>query len=227
MNRQAGKKSSHDIVMEDSSHLWAISYADFLMVLLSFFAVFFSVDDKKRDQFIFQIAQEMKPNEAGKAAGTRKPDAQAEIEAAPPAPSLASALDLELRSSLGRAVQVEQNTESILIHFPDNIYGVGQVELNSEQQQALAVLLKKIRPHLDSVLIGFVGHADSIPVAQAKYKVLKTNLDISVVRASKALVLAAEMGIPIEKMYASGSGGNIRRSRSLSVVVKSAAGGRL
>ena len=34
-------------VQDDSTHLWAVSYADFLMVLLCFFILFFSVDGPK------------------------------------------------------------------------------------------------------------------------------------------------------------------------------------
>ena len=40
---------------DETSHLWAVSYADFLMVLLSFFIIFFSLDKKTKDSVIDEI----------------------------------------------------------------------------------------------------------------------------------------------------------------------------
>ena len=43
---------------DENAHLWAVSYSDFLMALLAFFILFFSMDDTKKDQLILNLAQE-------------------------------------------------------------------------------------------------------------------------------------------------------------------------
>ena len=43
------------VAEDENQHLWAVSYSDFLMALLAFFILFFSMDDTKKDQLILKI----------------------------------------------------------------------------------------------------------------------------------------------------------------------------
>jgi len=216
--RRASREGLH---ADDSSHLWAISYADFLMVLLSFFVIFFSADDKKRENMIFQIVSELKiPHVQVAGGGVGRAITSIGSD------NLSDSLSAQLRKALsGRKVEINEGRDSVTINLPDDIYTVGGVNLNEESEATLLEILEKVQPDIQSVVIGFIGHTDSIPVDGSKHKVLNTNMDISVVRASKALMMGASFGLPVDHMYASGAAQNIRSTRSLSVVIKSAAGG--
>ena len=58
------RRSKAQIASEDMQS-WAVSYSDMLMVLMSFFVIFFSFEDKKRDDLVSQISLEMQAKSGG------------------------------------------------------------------------------------------------------------------------------------------------------------------
>ena len=215
-NRRINTRPSAEyVVLSEDSHSWAISYADFLMVLLSFFIVFFSIDDKNRENFIIQLVAGMAQKENQAPAVPKEKDAMSELNQ-----KTIMSLDEQFKAQLRGIAQVEKDRDTVLIHFPDDIYDVGRVNLSPVQKEAVVEILNRLKPYMDRLVIGFIGHADSTPVKSHKGKILKTNFDVSVLRASTALVFGVQMGLPSERMYATGSGEQVRRSRSLSIIIK-------
>lgn len=204
--------------LAEDSHSWAVSYADFLMVLLSFFILFFSMDKKERVNFIENflanqdLAKEQKdqtgnPKRGALSAGTTKP-----IEPLP----------VEVRK-LSQDIQGfyvdQQSVDRIVISFEDNIYRLGSFDLSEKDIQNLHGLLKKLEPYLKQVNITFVGHTDENKKFKKGNRYIGNNFDLSSLRATKALQNAVKLGFDPKHMYAQGVAENQRASRTLSLIV--------
>lgn len=206
--------------MEDTGHLWAISYADFLMVILSFFVIFFSVEKSQKNTLIHNIMAGI--NGAKSGSGTGFAGNGDRVDRIP------SSLPQDMKLSFpNRRMTSAVQGEKIIISFPDDIYKKGEVELGREGKELLSELVRQLSPFSKDIAIGFVGHTDALPVMLLPGRQLVNNYDVSAVRASKALALAAAEGLPIDSLYASGAGTNLRQSRSLSIVIRAKGEGPL
>jgi flagellar motor protein MotB len=220
--------------MDDSSHLWAVSYADFLMVLLSFFVIFFSVDKSKRNDLLLKITTKITSAGAGTTAGaetaessSRKPadasKAAATTEASKVLPT--KALPKEIGATIsslfhGRMERLEVHDEKVVVNFPDDLFKRGEINLSGLEKDEFAKIIELIAPYSEQLTIGFIGHADAIRVKILKGRAFQNNLDFSVMRASRAMNLAVQLGLIESHVYASGAGNQVRESRSLSIVIK-------
>lgn len=222
-------ESPHESEIEDESgHLWAISYADFLMVLLSFFILFFSVDEQTKKSVIDQIVDidlsEMKNKvrgASGKEDGaTQGEDADGRDVAA--LPKVGGLPDDALESIVsGMEVEVEPTKKSLRIIFPDNIYEHGEIDLGYFQKKELEELLGRLKPYLSEVEVVFVGHTDATQIRGSKRSsLLRDNFDLSVLRASKALQFALDLSLPASQFAAKGSASGERNTRSLSIIIR-------
>jgi flagellar motor protein MotB len=197
--------------IHEDSHSWAVSYADFLMVLLSFFIIFFSVDGNKKTDLIDQIAAETLGAGKNKPAGytnksltnTRLPSGVAEV---------ANGVD-------GMFVERPDKSQKLYIYFDDNIYAPGQLDLNEAQIQNLRKILSSLQPFMDNISITFVGHTDSTAVSISRNRFIDDNFDLSSLRATKALQQAARLGFNPTKMFAKGVAEHSRGSRTLSLII--------
>ena len=203
-----------DFHLEDeTAHLWAISYADFLMVLLSFFILFFSTDNQTKDDIIEVISKKTQKISGGSAdssslAGT----AGTGIDGV----DVDSLLDV-LKA---RSITVEKLHRKIIFKFEDNIYGLGEFKLTKKSQTELFAVLDLLKPYYQAVDITIVGHTDSLKMKQRERdQLIKNNFDLSVFRATRALEAAIGHGAPIEALAAKGSADFRRNSRTLSLVV--------
>jgi flagellar motor protein MotB len=197
------KSESHPIA-DESSHLWAVSYADLLMVLLSFFIIFFSVDQSKRKSLVQKIASA--------------------TEATNEVRTLASAgSHLNIRTLMPKIaeakISVQQNGETLRIEFPNNVFKKGQSDLPEFEKKRLAQILKTLRPFQEQIELVFIGHSDPAPVKRAKSRNLRDNYDLSAIRASRALNLASTMGFDPKVMRTSGAAQYDRPSRTLTIEV--------
>lgn len=184
------------------------------MVLLCFFILFFSVNSDKKSNIIEKIAALDFANEArgsgdGKGISTQAGSPQG-------APALSTLSEIAQRFE----VEVTQERNQLIIKLPDNIYAKGRVELDPDVRDRLTELLKKLSPYATSVDITFVGHTDTDPIQKRKSWYIQDNFDLSSMRATKALQLAVNLGFKEEHLYAQGSSGNIRASRTLSLILK-------
>ena len=199
----------HPIEIEDdTSHLWAVSYADFLMVLLSFFVLFFSIDDQERESLVKHLS-------------ALKWDGKSSNNGSTPVPEEQKVSWQSLRSTLGEKniKFVSQDKESLILKFPDNLYPPGAVALNKVNSDLLKDTLVKLEKYWPQIEITFIGHADSQRLSK-KHSFIRNNHDLSALRASRALQLALDMGIPEEHLVSEGWGALRLNSRSLSLLIR-------
>lgn len=201
-----------EIHEDENSHLWAVSYSDFLMVLLSFFILFYSVDEDKQDQLIFQIAKNFAGNSNAQGIGANKnhEPVKSAIERIP------TSLFDHIKSL---QVNLSENKKHLTINFPDDLFAIGSHELNQENEKVIIETLNILKPHSQNLYLYFEGHTDDRPLHT---KVRNINLDnyvLSSLRASSALLKAQQLGFPEEQMFIQAASSHIRNSRSLSLRV--------
>lgn len=210
----------HDgiVVAEDENqHLWAVSYSDFLMALLAFFILFFSMDDPPgRQKLIMQIAGEFKGDASstglkspGFGAGNGYGDAQNK--------RMPSALMTSLKTM---NVKVDQEKESLVINLPDDFFMPGQYKVSSAHNPKIQAILDLLKPYGGKINIYFEGHADSSPLRLHKNDIIVDNFVLSSLRASTMLQLALGQGFPEKNLFIQAASSNIRNSRSLSIRVE-------
>lgn len=203
-------------IHDDSGHLWAVSYSDFLMVLLCFFILFFSVNDEKKKDIIQKIFADAKTVESSGAAVTGAGNATGGRAGGP---GRFPAADLE--KSLGSfSFSVAQDEAGLLVHFPDDLYAAGSYEIHETQARLLESFLAKVSPYRDLISLTFVGHADAAAVRRGSKRKYTDNFDLSSLRATRALQFAARGGFPEDQMAAKGTSKNGRSSRTISILIK-------
>ena len=221
-------------IEDETAHLWAVSYADFLMVLLSFFIIFFSVDEKKQENVINRIVADIGNEseakgakgqkggqgvgQAGKGPGQGKGTGHPKTDS----PRNIDSIQKEvLRDVLKNfKLTVEKKEKAIHLKFPDNIYPAGQIHLNNQNRKLLSLVLKKLMPFSNEIDLIFVGHTDSLPMRKNASKVITDNFSLSVIRATRALQLAIRAGYPVDRLAAKGSADKRRSTRTLTLVVQ-------
>lgn len=218
--RPPRSESNHFHIEDETSHLWAVSYADFLMVLLSFFILFFSLGEEKKKSIIQTIATMGVENGAVSGFGDGSGEnggldgaADRKINNLPTLLSLKELLDKF-------QLQTTQTEESLILKFPQNIYQQGEVQLSAVYRSQLKSLLETLRPFVDQIEITFIGHTDSSPLKKNKSELIADNFDLSVLRATKALQLALRQNINPDRLAAKGSAYNQRNSRTLSIILR-------
>lgn len=213
---------------DDTGHLWAVSYADFLMVLLSFFILFFSVNKKDKDTIISIISQVKQKGLGSGQEGTKGVGSASRTTAGVGNPAQPKAIVEELKGKL-TAIKWEVNDKekSVTFLLDDEIFGRGQVELGSEGREKLKMLLELLKPYVADVDLVFVGHTDSRPVKSDHIAGVSNNFDLSALRAAHAVKLAMGMGLPKDSLFTHGSADNTRSTKSLSVVVVQKGAGRI
>jgi flagellar motor protein MotB len=208
------ERHEHRASISDEGHSWAVSYADFLMVLLSFFIIFFSIDAKKREELIDNIKTEEK-------------GVTTSASESPGGPNLAQIVQGELPKGLSEKVEgtkglfIDRGTKqrSLMISFEDNLYQPGRIDMPADQVAKLVEILDKLRPFQTLINITFIGHTDSQAVTRSRSRYLQDNFALSSLRASTALQYAAKAGMDPSRMYTKGAAENSRGTRTLSVLV--------
>lgn len=191
--------------LHEDGHAWAVSYADFLMVLLSFFVIFFSIDDQKRDNLFQKLAVTGKPVDQKFAANKND--------------RLPQGVNSALTNLDGLYVSRPDEKEKLYIYFEDNIYLPGQLDLSPPQIEKLKGILTQLEPYMKEISITFIGHTDSSTVSVSKNRFISDNFDLSSLRATKALQQAVKAGFDANQMFAKGVASHSRGSRTLSLVV--------
>jgi flagellar motor protein MotB len=210
---------------DDSGHLWAVSYADFLMVLLSFFILFFSVKPVDKDTLINVISR-VRERGLGVGEGLGFPQKQKTVNGSL-APSPAQIVE-NIKSNLkGIDFKINDKTKSVTFMLADDIYKQGRILPSVEGQNALKELIELLKPYQESLDIVFVGHTDSDPVKHAKVLGIENNFDLSALRAAAAVRFALSEGLLKEHLFIHGSADNTRSSKSLSIIAKPTGGGSI
>ncbi|MGZ3805206.1 MAG: OmpA/MotB family protein [Pseudobdellovibrionaceae bacterium] len=204
-------RNDHSMAVHDDGHSWAVSYADFLMVLLSFFIIFFSVDGNQRVDIIDRIAMSAGGKGGQNALGKNKTNLLG--------PRLPAGIADVATGVDGFFVERADHSQKLYIYFDDNIYNPGQIDLPALQISKLQDILTRLQPYISDVNITFVGHTDSMKVQKLKSKYMENNFDLSSLRATKALQQAVKSGFDPSKMFAKGVAEHAKGTRTLSLVI--------
>lgn len=193
---------------DENAHLWAVSYSDFLMALLSFFILFFSFDGQQKQKIILNLAQEFS---SGSGAGFNKDGIGSESARLP-----ASIVD-----SLNHLnVKVDKEKESLIILFPDDIFSPGRHRLKNTKTKLVDDFFKTVKNYKGQVNLYFEGHTDDRPLVIHKSDVVVDNFVLSSLRASTVLQRAKHEGFPEKHLFIQADSSNTRNTRSLSIRIE-------
>lgn len=214
-------------IEDDTGHLWAVSYADFLMVLLSFFILFFSVGKNDKDAIV-NIISKVKEQGLGRGEGgggnSLKDSLAASSERVADPKSIVAVIGKDLKDI---RYELNEKTKTVTFVLADDIYRVGRVRPSEDGEKSLRELLHLLKPFGPEIDLVFVGHTDSRPVRTRRVPGVNNNFDLSALRASYAVQLAMGEGLPKEGLYTHGSADNTRVSKSLSIIVKPRGAGQI
>lgn len=201
---------------EGDSHLWAVSYADLLMVLLAFFVIFFSMEPPAKTSPAFQkFAAGLQGAGFGPALSEGSSAGSAKTN--PDSPPEVNLMGKHLSAIVPGEVNVEG--ENIQILLPDNAFTKGQYQLDAPLRAKLDQIYETLRPFERDLKIVVIGHADSMRFAQRRSEYLGDNFDLSSLRALRALQYVLAKGFPHEQISAQGAADGVRNSRTLSLKV--------
>ncbi len=214
--------------VEEGGESWAVSYADFLMVLLSFFILFFSTDAPKKQTIIQQVVASVGAKGSGGLPAKGASDVAPAGPVAAPGDASAGASRAfrslaTLRTSLGDLanLDVEPAKQGLVVHLPEDIYDLGRLDPRRDQAKALGELLERLGAFRDRIGITVVGHSDRAPVAAKGGRLaIRDNFDLSSLRATRFLQLMVKRGFAPERLAAKGTAEFGRNSRTLSLVLE-------
>jgi flagellar motor protein MotB len=229
----------------DEGQNWAVSYSDLLMVLMSFFVIFFSfndpkVEDKKeqknllekiaveiQDQKITKVPQNKNPpvavaqkTEQNQTSEKISPNPKKLPDEAPVNPVAAkfSAISKTLKTN-DIPNTLSQSSNTLTIDLPDNLYRQKEFIVNDKVQKYLVRILGILKRDASTLKITFIGHTDSNVISRPGLY-LSNNTDLSSLRASRALSVAIKMGFDQNSLSSQGVQSSIRNTRSLSIKIE-------
>ena len=229
-----GASSASSIVRTGSSdenaHLWVVSYADLLMVLLCFFVLFFSTDKTRRDSVIHRILVTTESTSkifsgASSEKGIKLGDNSAQTQTQPKTlaktetPSAQSVTHSIAEGLRDLNLKTTHDGESLMIEFPDNSYAEGKAVLSTAQKKLLFNIIARLEPYSKEIDLVFIGHTDAVPVGRAQTKRVMDNIDLSSERAKYAMLGASQMGFPMDHLKIEADASTSRQSRTLSISI--------
>lgn len=197
-------------IKEEGDQSWAVSYADMLMVLLSFFILFFSVGEEKKAGVIQQIAE-----------ATRKVSGYA-VNPEQTGKDLSSFDSKGLMADLQdqKVVKTELNGERLIIYFADNLFESGRSVLTPEAAEQVRATLLKMKPYIGQIQLTIVGHSDEVRIRRDFEPYIHSNIDLSAIRASRGVGIAQKAGFSQRQVFIKGTANFVRNTRSLTLVVE-------
>lgn len=196
-----------DSSYEDSdSNGWAVSYSDLLMVLMSFFVLYFSFDEgNKMNQIFWNLAQDRTPS------AIQGSDSGQIIKG-----NLLKSFDKTIVETFRGSYEIEGQYESLIVHLPDSMYYPGSVEVKNHKELLVNDLIDRLMSIADKVDLTIIGHSDSTPLSKIKNYYLQDNFSLSALRASRVISNLIIKGFPREQLSISAGAENLRDTRSLS-----------
>lgn len=221
-------------VGHEDEHSWAVSYSDLLMVLLSFFVVFFSFSEnegseKNKVLKAIEASVNKAPNGGGPEAAGAKP-VKSVATAPKSAPTTEPVLSQAKQTRASISAKIQKNirdlkvladkndTAALEIRLPDDIFELGKFSANDRVVTFLKEINKVIAPYSSSIDVYIIGHADQ----QSKFRknnMIQDNFSLSALRAASALDVMLRLGFPQKHIFVQGAADNERVSRSLSVKI--------
>lgn len=207
--------------MHAEENTWAVSYADLLMVLLSFFVIFFSVESSKnKDALIYKILSEVKNPRAG----TGPANGYGQAAQGAKGSRLFTEADAKQMASLFKGLNpaVGRNPASLTLEFPDNVYKSGTYKLKGDSLKEFHRVFEMLRPYDMQLEVMIIGHSDSKQVAAAPAggRKFEDNFELSSLRASAAIREAVTQGFSEDHIRGQAASHNERNTRSISIMIR-------
>jgi len=186
-------------------HGWAVSYADLLMVLLSFFIIFFSLEESSESGVKSQmqrIALAMKGENPGKYI----PPKEMRLV------SLAEVLTTQ-------GLKVIPYPDRVVIDLENAEYEKGEYRLENKIQEGVTEIFKRLEPYKNELHYTIIGHTDTVPL-RPRNELLMDNFDLSSLRALRVLKYVVSLGFPENQIAARAASSFDRNSRSISFEIR-------
>ena len=180
--KETEEKENHD--------RWLISWADFLTLLFTFFVALYAlstVDKQKAEDLSVSLKTVFKIIDPPIKKDIEKPDVIKELEKA---------------LSQYPEITIKENHRGYVITLKDTVlFKSGEYELNESAKEILdkIALALKLLPNKISI----EGHTDNVPV---KSITLRSNWDLSALRALSVLYYFKDSGIAPDRLSATGYG---------------------
>jgi flagellar motor protein MotB len=237
------RRKKRDISFHESNESWAVSYSDFLMVLLSFFVIYFNIEDSTSSNELQKLVLELSKNSDYKIV-EHKSDLQTESSDKVVVHLNLNSTDLKIDSRSSQKIDrkiasvdddvvtafqsgfVSKNNEKqsgaksrmeVLIDLPPDVYQVGKFDVNENVKVELDKILSLIKNSKDYVNLIVIGQTDSINFAEKNKSIINNNLILSSMRAAKAVEYAIQSGFDESRVFVQGLNHQPRNTRSLTI----------
>jgi chemotaxis protein MotB len=186
----------------DSEGTWAVSYGDMVTLLLTFFIVFFSTDDKKASKQKVQLKMSLieQLNNRSQTSPDRGSSPRLRLGR-----KEEEGID---RDVLKRLSGVAQDKGShILVDFPFvSFFNSGEVQLSDEGEKAIMNFVKVYTPYAGNYVVGIRAFADARPVRQLEGRRYRDNLELTALRSVAAMRVLQKAGVPLSRIRTGGYG---------------------
>ena len=210
------RRSSHSEpqLQHTEENTWAVSYADFLMVLLSFFIIFFSQSEEK-DSIIMKIKNELAKNNG---AGETTLSSQAPVDAASKFNRETLTKELQLTFKDYKFADNE-SAQYMSVALPENIFDAGKYKFSQKAKNDFLLLAKKLFPFKSQIALTITGHSDATGIIKGKHPKFDDNIELSSLRAYYAARELIAMGFAEDNIRIKTLISDTRNTRSLSLIV--------
>lgn len=177
----------------DSEGSWAISYGDMITLLLTFFILYFNVNQRDNETHLAiqeALIKQLKPAPAS-------PMVQVGAERKP--------AGIEEEQIVAWGAKVYKMGERVVLEFPDlSFYDLGETEVRADASARLKEFAKLYQPYMASNMLSIRAFTDSVKVVQGKR--FHDNLELSALRSISAMRVLQLAGVPLSVMRISGNG---------------------
>jgi chemotaxis protein MotB len=206
------KRNRHTEAEEvDTEGTWAVSYGDLITLLLTFFILFFSLDqspprpNKMRVAFLDEIKAITEGKSDKPYFDQVKPITPAGAAVRPNLPSEDAAVNKVTFPKEFAPVAYEVD-DKVLLEFPGvSFFNSSQVDLTKDGRESLTQFAKLFVPYSGNFFVSIRAFADNRQVLQGVLR-FKDNLELSALRSIAAMRVLQSAGIPIDRIRTGGYG---------------------
>jgi chemotaxis protein MotB len=191
-----GRKFEH----VDTEGTWAVSYADMITLLLSFFVLYFTVDHKRNQALQLQESLMVRLEQSG-VKPLKFKGAVADLNMGP---DQGDHIDRRILKKVG--AQIYEFGDMLVIEFDGiSFFNLGVVDVNSKGHEVLSAFAETYLPFAGQYDLVIRAFTDSRPVS-SKTGRFKDNLELSALRSISAMRVLQGKGIPLKSMRIAGLG---------------------